>query len=178
MKKILLNERIGKHFLPGDSIKQAGQLTMWARGIRRSLSHLSLERWVPLPEAFAEQVFSGGIFSEDIDSFKGIRRGQGELCQAHKLLSRPISIPSASLNQLQGRLMGSKCRALLIFFLLLLLLDQLFISGYQGKFIALGSLVPHLLSELTIMVTAELVSVRYRSLPKCCPPLNKTGAGV
>lgn len=93
--------------MPGDSIKKAGHLTTWARGIRRSLSHLSSGRWVPLPEPFAEQVFSGWIFSEDIDSLNGIRRGQGELCQACKLLSGPISIPSAGVNQLQGGLMGS-----------------------------------------------------------------------
>lgn len=93
--------------MPGDSIKKAGHLTTWVRGIRRSLSHLSSGRWVPLPEPFAEQVFSGGIFFEDFDSLHGIRRGQGESCQACKLLSGPISIPSAGLNQLQGGLMGS-----------------------------------------------------------------------
>lgn len=83
--------------MPVDTIKQAGHLAMWARGIR-SLSHLSSGRQVPLLEPFAEQVFSWGIFSEDIDSLNGIYRGQVEWCQACKPLSGPISIPSASLS--------------------------------------------------------------------------------
>lgn len=52
--------------------------------------------------------------------------------------------------------------------------NQLFISGYEGKSVAVGSLVPHLLSELTLKVTAELVLVRCRSLSK---PWTKQGLG-
>lgn len=65
---------------------------------------------MPLWEPFAEQVFSGGVFFEGIDSLNGICRGQGGVVPSLQTPLRADFHPlPAGLNQLQGGLMGSEC---------------------------------------------------------------------